>query len=175
MKNVINKNANKGYILKIEKSDSTFERVFYNYYDNGCEYAAKISRETGDVRVNKDVVSDTGYNTKDFKEYISEQSLLLEKSGSELAVQNSQCWVFAKGAGNVNNTVRVSIPSDLIAAQIFTGSDIDLLIASYRTPYAAYTNHCKYTIVIYFITLTVPDRSILEAYANKGVIIESKA
>ena len=174
MKNIINKNANKGYILKIEKSDSTFEKVFYAYYDNGCEYASTISREIGNIKVNKDIVSDIGYNTNDFKNYISEQSLLFEKSGSELATQNNQCWVFNKGAGNVNNTVRVSIPSDLIAEQIFTGSNIDLLIASYRTPYAAYTNHCKYTIVIYFVTLPAPDRAILEAYASRGVIIENK-
>jgi len=175
MKNVINKNANKGYILKIDKSDSTFEKVFYTYYDNGCEYASEISRETGNVKVNKDIVSDIGYNVNNFKEYISEQSLLLAKSGSELVIQANQCWVFNKGAGNVNNTVRVSIPSDLIAEKIFTGSDIDLLIASYRTPYAAYTNHCKYTIVIYFIFLPAPDRAVLESYASRGVIIENKA
>lgn len=88
MKNVIHKN--KGYILQISKSDSTFERVFYDYYDNGVEYANGIKRSSESIKDNNDIVSDIGYNTNDFKSYISEQSLLGQKAGSELAIKANQ-------------------------------------------------------------------------------------
>jgi len=172
MKNVINKT--KGYILQIIKSSSTFERVYYDYYDNGVEYANGIRRSSDNIKINKDIIADQGYNTPDFEVYISEQSLKEAKSGSELAIKANQCWVFNKGAGNVNNTVRVSIPSELIVKYMYTGNDIDTLLASYRSTYAPYTNNCKYTIVIYFIAIPAPDLAILEAYLNEGVLIENK-
>lgn len=173
MKNVIHKT--KGYIYKIDKISRSEERLHYTYFDNGIEYANGISRDSGTEKLDKTIVSDIGYNYNNFMDYISEQSLLLLKSGSELATQGNQCWVFNKGVGNVNNTVRVSIPLELIGKYLFTGNDIDTLIASYRTNYASYTNRCKYTIVIYFISIPAPDLAILQAYANEGVLIENKS
>jgi hypothetical protein len=172
MKNVINKTT--GAILQIDKTHRGEEKLSYTYYDNGAEYAIGLSRGFGTEKIDKNIVSDQGYNYNNFMDYISEQSLLALNAGSELAIKANQCWVFNKGAGNVNNTLRVSIPNNVIGKYMFTDNDLDTLIASYRTVYAAYTAHGTYCTVIYMITLSASDRLILEAYANEGIIIENK-
>lgn len=172
MKNVINKTT--GQILQIDKTHRGEEKISYTYYDNGSEYASGIPREYGTVLLDKSIVSDIGYNYNNFMDYISEQSLLAKNAGSELAIKANQCWVFNKGAGNVNNTLRISIPNNVIGKYMYTGNDLDTLLASYRTSYAAYTSHGKYCTVIYMISLSLQDRTIFEAYANEGIIIENK-
>lgn len=172
MKNVINKTT--GQILQIDKTHRGEEKLSYTYYDNGAEYSIRLSREFGTCLIDKSIVSDQGYNYNDFMDYISGQSLLALNPGSELAIKSNQCWVFNKGAGNVNNTLRVSIPNNVIGKYMYTGNNLDTLLASYRTTYANYTAHGKYCTVIYMISLSAPDRAIFEAYANEGILIENK-
>ena len=172
MKNVINKTT--GQILQIDKTHRGEEKVSYTYYDNGAEYAIGLARGFDTCKLDKEIVSDIGYNYNNFMDYISEQSLLAKNAGSELAIKANQCWVFNKGAGNVNNTLRISIPNNVIGKYMYTGNDLDTLLASYRTAYASYTAHGKYCTVIYMITLSAQDRAIFEAYTSEGIIIENK-
>jgi hypothetical protein len=171
MRNVINKTT--GAIIQIDKTQRGQEVINWSYYDNGSEYVAGLIRESGTTKLDKTIVSDIGYNYNNFMDYVSEQSVLAQFIGSQLASKNNQCVVFSKGAGNVNNTLRVSIPNNVIGKYMYTSNNLDTLLQSYRTTYAAYTAHGKYATVIYIITLSAPDLTIFQAYANEGVIIEN--
>ena len=133
---------------------------------------AQIENPSGKSNVDKNVVPTTYMKYNDYLDWIAEQSVQADKSSYTLASANNVNWVFNKGLGNVNTTVRVYIPFEQLGESDQAADALSTWMSS-KAPEKAYRTSGKMGIVQYLISLTQGEIDMFATYPT--CIIDYKA
>jgi hypothetical protein len=172
MKTLIHNNGKMITINKIARSE---DKVYFTNYDNGVLKTAgvpTIDNPDGKCNIDKDVVPTEYMNYNNYMDWLAEQSVLIDKPSYALAGANNVNWVFNKGAGNVDNTVRVYIPFETVGASTSTEDALYTWLETVAKPIKAYRTSGKMGIVQYLTAISESELTMFAAYPE--VIIDYK-
>jgi len=168
-------NANKGYMIVPRKLLRSNDVVIYDNYDNGVLYKAGIKQESkpsDSYPINKSIVLTADVNYKDAMDWFCEQTLINAFPAFNIASELSVNWVHVKGTGNINNTVRIYIPYDIIGFSNENEDDLYNWMETVAKPIKQYRTTGRMGIVQYLISISQAELDLFAAYPE--ILIDYK-
>lgn len=163
-------NKTTGQILEVLAVNGAYGTVTCQLYDNGIYLKLGKVTKIDAIAFNPTVTCPTPMNYAEFMEYIGVETAKAFYAGF-VEEEDLVNWCKPMGSTDSPTTIRVLIPNELMAKEVFTGSPLDQLIQG-MSIYKEWCTRGELSIVQYLVELLPEHKYVLDAYSDKGVIVE---
>lgn len=165
-------NKTTGQIIEILGVNRNTETVTYQIYDNGINLSLGKVSMIKSIVFNPTIVCSIPRTYTEFMEYIGVETVKAMHPTFEES-EDLINWCRPIGSTDEPTTIRVLIPNDLMAKEIFTGSPLDQLVQA-MSVYKEWCTRGELSLVQYLVELLPEHKYILDSYVSQGVIIDYK-
>jgi len=163
MKTLTHTNGKMIVINKIARADDI---IYFTNYDNGVLRKAgipQLDNPDGKCNIDKNIIPTELMKWNNYLDWVGEESVLIDKPTYTLAGVNNVNWVFNKGLGNNNTTVRVYIPFEQLGDSDQAVDALSTWMTS-KIPEKAYRTTGKMGIVQYLVSMTQEEIDMFATY-----------